>query len=297
MNKIWGISFSPLGDLVMGLPILTYFEKKYPGSYHYWVIKKKCAFSAPIFLNHPLIDRIKITDNWKSFGEIDNQLMSQCDTVIKEDGWKHSRPDWYNYKSCVEETAFIAGIKDFKETLTEQEMKPKLVKWFDVGSDTLPSTWSKQYTPDLSLYHNSIGIWATATGLKDFPGLRSPTTYWWKEFIDKVGLRVFHFGRPDEPIISENPNYINMTSLSYFDQVKASLATNVVIGPDSGSMWVNGAYSHPAIHLIANWLPSHKDNVLALNPINGNSVVLFAEKAVRNIPVKSLIQVVERFMK
>ena len=57
MKRIWGFSFGVIGDLVMGLPMLNYFEKKYPGSYKYWVIEKKCADCAPIYFNHPLIDR------------------------------------------------------------------------------------------------------------------------------------------------------------------------------------------------------------------------------------------------
>ena len=56
----------------MGLPILNYYEKKYPGSYKYWVIQKKCAQCAPLYFNHPLIDRIKITDEWDEFGDYDN---------------------------------------------------------------------------------------------------------------------------------------------------------------------------------------------------------------------------------
>jgi len=292
--KIWGFSYSPLGDLIMGLPCLSYFEKLYPDSYKIWCIKKKCAFAAPIFLNHYLIDRIKITDNWKSIGDIDKQIMSQCDIIIKEEGWKHSDQYWYNYKSCVEETAYIVGIYNIKDVLTSQEMQPKLVKWFDVGANDLPDTWSKQYIPNLSAY--SIAIWPFSTGFRDSPGLRSPTTLWWSNFIDKVKVKVYHYGINSEPILSSNSNYIRMTHYSYFDQLKSSLASNVTIGPDSGSLWVNGAYSHPAIHLIANWLPHHKDNILALNPINPNAKVVFAEKRVDNISIESVIKAVEDFI-
>jgi ADP-heptose:LPS heptosyltransferase len=61
--KIWGVSYGPLGDLIMGLPILTYFEKKYPNSYKYYVIQKRSSICAPLYINHPLIDKIKVTDN------------------------------------------------------------------------------------------------------------------------------------------------------------------------------------------------------------------------------------------
>ena len=52
--KIWGISYGLIGDLIMALPSLTYYEKKYPNSYKIWVIEKKCSQCASLFLNHPL---------------------------------------------------------------------------------------------------------------------------------------------------------------------------------------------------------------------------------------------------
>jgi hypothetical protein len=51
--KIWGVSYGLVGDLIMGLPVLTHLEYKFPGSYKMWVIEKKVGFMAPFFLNHP----------------------------------------------------------------------------------------------------------------------------------------------------------------------------------------------------------------------------------------------------
>ena len=75
--KIWGPLSGIIGDLIMGLPMLTYFEKKYPGSYKYWGIHKKMSHATPLFYNHPLIDRIKITDKWGEFGQYDYELASE----------------------------------------------------------------------------------------------------------------------------------------------------------------------------------------------------------------------------
>lgn len=293
--KIWGMSFSPLGDLIYGLPLLTYFEKKHPNSYKYWVIKKSCAFAAPIFFNHPLIDCIKITDNWKTYGDTDKQLMSQCDIVISED-FEHDRLDWYNYRSVIEETAYISGIRDFEDVLTIEERKPKLVKWFDVGHELQPNTWSKDYISDLSFYENTIGIWPFPTGFKTHTGRRSPRIEWWAEFIKREkenNLKILHYGRDDEPVISTEENYIRMTKLSFFDQIRSCLATNLVIGTDSGPMCIMGAYQHKAIHLISNYLVNHNDNLFAFKPINDNSVTLLGQRGVENISVDALIKIVK----
>ena len=83
--KIWGTCYGLIGDLVMSLPILTYFEKKYPGSYKYFAIEQKVSQCAPLFFNHPLIDRIKITDEWSGFGRIDRRLIAGCNIKCTTD--------------------------------------------------------------------------------------------------------------------------------------------------------------------------------------------------------------------
>ena len=43
MIKIWGTSFSLIGDLIMSLPQLVYFKKKYKNIYVNFVIHKKIS--------------------------------------------------------------------------------------------------------------------------------------------------------------------------------------------------------------------------------------------------------------
>jgi len=293
--KIWGMSYGVLGDLIMGLPMLNYFEKKYPGSYKFWVIEKKCSISAQLYFNHPLIDKIKITDEWSAFGEIDKKLMQECDIIAEcPPADKRGRYDWYNYESCVEHTAKLGGIEDFTEVLTEEERYPELVKWFDIGfSNKKSDTYSKNNQNDLSQFNKNIAIWPFATGGR--PG-RSPSPKWWHLLINelaKENFTVYHYGRSIEPKLSNSENYKCLTSLSFFDQVKSSLASKVAIGPDTGPMWIMGAYSHPAINLMTNHMLDHKKNLLALAPINKNAVNLFGRYhngiGCNNIPVKNVI--------
>ena len=142
--KIWGVSFSLIGDLIVGLPQLTYFEKKYPGSYKYWGIHKKMSHAAPLFYNHPLIDRIKITDKWGEFGKYDYELASKCDITTRDlDSHNktllNARPEdyWYNDHDIVEQMARMSGIYDIKEVLTEDELRPQLYQWFDADFDAI----------------------------------------------------------------------------------------------------------------------------------------------------------------
>lgn len=273
--KIWGTSYGLIGDLIMGLPLLTYFEKKYPGSYKHWVIQKKCSICAPLYFNHPLIDRIKITDEWSGFGKNDRELMNNC--LIKcVDTAKHNKYDWYNEVSCVEETARLAGFHDIKEVLSEDEMRPRLYKWFDVGfSNSKVDTYSRQNNIDLGQFKNNVAIWPFATG--GHPG-RSPSSDWWKRLINiltKENITVYHYGRDTEPVLSNSKKYIKFTAMSFFEQIKASLASSLAVGPDTGPMWVMGAYSHPSVNLITNHMKSHDRNLLALAPVNDNAFNAF----------------------
>ncbi|MDO8610854.1 MAG: hypothetical protein Q7R95_10010, partial [bacterium] len=160
--KIWGTSYGLIGDLVMSLPILTYFENKYTNSYKYFVIQKKCSQCVGLFINHPLIDKIKITDDWEYFGEEDMKIYNQCQikTILDQ---KHNDQHWYNKYNCVEETARLAGIFDITELLTKEELVPKLYRWFNVG---FLSAHNHGYTSEYDGSHNStsniISIWPFA---------------------------------------------------------------------------------------------------------------------------------------
>ncbi len=296
--KILGVSYGVVGDLVMGLPALTYFEKKYPGSYKYWFIEKKVAFMAPLYLNHPLIDCIRITGEWSGFSREDYEIASTCDVKCTIMNWKHDELDWYNYRDQVEETARIAGIYDLKEVLTEEELIPKLYQWFDVGLEKGVNTYAKENDSDAVDYSKTIAIWpfATAGG-----GLgRSPSLEWWNVMICLIhneGYKTLIFGHKSEPRIPNISSHGDYRHLSFFEQVKIALACKMSIGTDSGNMWVMGAYSHPAIHLLTDWLPGYiyiPERPLA-SP-NKNSVNLFASGDINNIKHVDVLSDIERIM-
>ena len=100
-----------------------------------------------------------------------------------------------------------------------------------------------------------------------------------------------------DPRLSDSKKYYIFPHLSYFDQVRAALATRLSIGTDSGAMWVMGAYSHPAINLVTNWLPNHNSNFSALEPVNKNSITFFEKEGCDNIPIEKVINNVRNRVK
>ncbi|MGR3301864.1 MAG: hypothetical protein ACUZ8I_05100 [Candidatus Scalindua sp.] len=296
--KCWGTSYGVIGDLIMSLPILTYMEKKFPGSYKYFVIEKKVAFTAPLYLNHPLIDCIRITGEWDGFSEEDYKIASTCEFKCTMDDWRHDEIDWFNHRGQVEETARIAGIYDLKEWLTEEEMMPKLYQWFDLGIEESENTYARENDSKAVDYSKTIAIWPFASSARNMQG-RNPTVEWWAtltEEICKMGIRAIQFGHKSEKMIP-CPNVKDYTHLSFFEQVKIALACKMSIGTDSGNMWVMGAYCHPAIHLMTSWLMGHSQNRLTLAPVNKNGTILFDEDSCDNIKHDSVLEEIERKMK
>ena len=285
--KCWGVSYGIVGDLIMGLPVLTYMEKKWPGSYKYWVIEKKVAITAPLYLNHPLIDCIRIMQE-DTFSKEDYELASTCEFKCTMDNWRHDEPDWYNRRGHLEETARIAGIYDLKEWLTEEERIPKLVPW-----------WKKEPSEDMT-----IAMWPFAGG--DSVELRSPSVEWWSGIIKKIhemGYDTAIFGHPKDPHIPVASNYgffsdyITSNHLSYFEQVQKALTCKMSIGTDSGNMLVMGAYGHPTIQLMTNWLPGHTSNMMALGPSSKKGITIFDGDSVDYIPHDRVLEEIERMMK
>lgn len=292
--KIFGVSYGIIGDLIMGLPVLNYFEKKYPDSYKIWGIEKKCAFTSPLFLNHPLIDKIVISKDWNSFSEKDRYIIDQCQIKcnLANIGPRHTHRDWYNYRNQVEETARIAGVMDLYDVLDNNERQPKLNRWFDIGKDDKSlETHSIENKGDLTDYSNVIGIWPFCSGA-DW-GIRCPSEKWWKIMVNEMisnGYRIFHFGLNSEPVLSEDKNYERYTTIPFFDQIKLSLATKKVICTDSGPSWVISAYDHPCIVTTTNWLPCHVQNFDALVPPNDNTISAFGWKQCDNIKHEEVLR-------
>jgi len=173
-------------------------------------------------------------------------------------------------------------------------MFPKLYKRFDAGLPNVHSTYSRSGSGDKK-YNNVVSIWPFAGS----PG-RSPSEQWWSKCIHELidnGYDVFHFGMPSDPKLSDSKNYYIFPHMSYFEQVKAALATKLSIGTDSGAMWVMGAYSHPAINLMTNWLQNHNSNLLSLEPKNKNGITLYESGSCDNIKIEAVLARIKVIMK
>ena len=292
MKKIWGTAFSLIGDLIISLPQLNYFKNKYKDIYVNFIIHKKIAYCAPLFFNHPLIDKIHISGEWSSFDEKDYELASRCDFVTtkidhinkKIFDRKHDRLDWYNTRDVIDESALMSGIEDFPDKIIENEKYPTLYKWFDEGFEDIQK--KAAYACKKKEKNNENFILSNSISIFPFAGYgrsknRNPDKKWWDNLVNKFvenKIHVYHFGYITEPSLSSDKKfYHKLTNLDFFYQIRIALGSKMSIGVDSGSMWAMAAYSHPTIVLLTNWFKGHKENFYATNPINLNGDSIFTE--------------------
>jgi ADP-heptose:LPS heptosyltransferase len=281
MIRAWIGRADLIGDCVMALPMLYYIDQKYPKSYKVWPILRKCSQAAPLFLNHPLIDKIHISDHDEGFGENDKKMFHSCSLRMDVRPQHPMGEYWHNDRSMVEETWIMGGLplKGYHE-LPEEEKYPKLYKWFN--TDNLKKT---------------IAVHCFAGYGRD--NKRSPSLKWWEDVLSILtkDYNIIRLGHPSEPQININfcSGYSDIRSKSFFEQVQTALSCSLYIGTDSGFSLAVGAYSHPQISLITNWNVGHHTNFLCLQPLNKNNISLFSPISCDNIKQEEVLNKVKLF--
>lgn len=286
--RIWGLRGSLAGDMTMSLPILNYLEQQYPNSYKYFVIHKKCSQFASLFINHPLIDCIRITENKESLGAEDIEIMKQCDLAINiapqhPDGMPATTEEscWWNKWTLTQETFRMAGfdVNEYIKMPIELQY-PKLTQWFDIQK-----------------LKNVIAIFPFSSyGVES---KRSPSYEWWKRMIKLLidnKYTVFHFGGENEPNFGFDL-YYRFCHLPIFEQIKMALGCDLIINTDSGSGWIAGSYGARQITLLTNEAPNHKENLLAFAPMNykNNNINVFIPGGFDNLNQEVVLETIKQF--
>ena len=249
--------------MITALPILDILEQKYPQSYKTWFIQKKCSNATPLFINHPLIDKIIIGELDEGLTETETNYKESCHIII-ETSPKVIDNEWYNFRNHVDESILMAGFK----TTDAVNKIPKLNKWF-----------KKEKANGI------VAIWAFSGYGQN--SLRNPSLSWWSkacEILIKTGFKLVQLGHDYDPPIYKGIK--RLKGVSFFDQIRFSLGCEFVVGTDSGSQWAIGAYGAPQIILFTNWMPHHWTNLEALCPTNCNDlqIRLFGHQNCDNIP-------------
>lgn len=288
--KIFGCTRnSMLGDIIVSLPFLNYLEKVYPNSYKCAYIDKKCGQIAPFLINHSLIDKIQVSDESDKITQKDIDFINGFDLKFHPFPQHPGEHDWFNKRNIIEETFrmnFLIGQGYINpneyEKLTEEEKKPRLYQWFNTKRE-----------------NKTIALWCESgyANQDETINQRSPSFEFWSKLVDILvkDYKVIQLGHPNSKLL-ENKKIIDLRNLSLFDAVKISLGCDLVIGTDSGSQWIIGAYGHPQICLYTNYKKDHIQNKKAFLPVNykNNLVDIYGKDGnINNIEVEEVLEKVK----
>ncbi|MEK6881862.1 MAG: hypothetical protein AABY22_19750, partial [Nanoarchaeota archaeon] len=224
--------------------------------------------SLNLYINHPLIDKIHITEFDEKMGDSDIALANSCNLKFDltpkhkfgEPGTSEAS-SWWNYKNIFQETFEMSGL-DLQEynSMPPELQKPRLYQWFDINR-----------------FDKVIGVWPFSGYSREFG--RSPTVNWYNDLFKELiikGYTIYHFGHFNEPnfdkIQRECGYYRNYTKLPFFNQIIMALGCQCNINCDQGTGIAIGAYGFPQISLLIKNAPLHFQKFDSFGPLNYNDL-------------------------
>jgi hypothetical protein len=270
-----------LGDTLAALTIPNYFRKIYPDAHLIWPIGKRFSQAAPIYINQGVINEIFIFDGEeKPESKRDWDIVKSCGIIINPTP-EHFDDIYPSQRTIYKESFLMGGLSEIQwESLSREEQRPKLNKW-----------WKDE--PKLK---KTIAYWPQAGyGVEN---KRNASLQWRQELVfelKSLGYKIFQFGSEKDDDLMDG--YIQRFSyLSFFEQVKLSLKCELVIGTDSGSQLILGAYGIPQISLLTNhWREDQDPHSLEVDNLNNFS--FWAKGRADNISVDSVVTKIKDILK
>lgn len=282
------ISPTQIGDAVCSLPAARYIKKVFPNSYSVAVLDTRSKELAPLLLNHPDIDKIYITQQEGGYTQMEARWVSTFDCNLHLFG--HFVPDNWIKTITPRETNFRLRFQfqppnsplsgNGWNFLTEDEKKPKLMQWFDIGRfDKLIVI-----SPFVGYHPNDKTT-----------QIRNPSLDWWKSIVEmllQMGFIVAQVGIPNSQLVYDHENFIDKTYLSLLESVKLSLGADLFIGACGGMSFVINAYGHKTICPYTDWIKNAVPE--ALLPVNykNKMIPIFGADGINSISIESVRQAV-----
>jgi ADP-heptose:LPS heptosyltransferase len=275
---LWVGRAQMIGDQICALPIARHFKKLFPESHLIWPTANKVKQIAPIYYNCEWIDEIYITDGKEGVESKRDYEKMRSATYIMEINPQHPDNLYPRHFNIYSETWRMAGL-DIRiwDNMTEEERRPQLKKyWEPVRKD-----FSKKI----------IGVFCQAG--YSAQNARNPSLQYWESLLEPLiqqGFFIYQFGGEKDWQLygGKNPSVLRLNGLPFFDQIKEALECDLVIGTDSGSALVLGAYSVPQISLITiHW--GNENNPSALSVDNPNNHSFYSIGGCDNIPQQEVL--------
>lgn len=263
MNRYLGFTPGRYGDIFMGTVAARCLKASDPTCHLTFVIGSDYHEAAPLFINHPHIDRIHVLHGKDDFDEVDHAwIATQGFTHIfnpKQDH-DHSRP-WWRERHQTLETAHMYGIP----IPAGESGKITMERWFEIRTQW-PNTIALAPFP---------AWYAGPNNLKALSPTRAQEIV---DYIKGKGLNVLQVGAPGEPSLRDTIHQ----STPYLHSVMNVLRCRAFICGDSGLNWLMSGYNHPVLGLYGD--SYYGGQCVNIQPINPNAIYLSAP-TVAEIPM------------
>lgn len=288
--KVFGVRGSRIGDTLMSVPVYAWVRKKFPDCFTYWQIARRHEAAIPLWLNHPLINELVVSDCEEGWGPRDVAIANTCRLVFDVMP-KHPDGDrnWSHKYNIFEETWRMAGLPiEEYHALDDYSKRPHLTQWFETNKQP----------------KKTVSIWpASNYGTKQDWHSRYPSRAWMISLVKRLvseGYKVFQCGHPNDyaneggSLSTDDTAVFDVRHLSFFDQIKLSLGCSAIIGTDSGSTLVLASYeSVPTIQLLTDHMQGEKQLDLAFASNSPTNVPMFARGSADNINIDEVIATVK----
>jgi ADP-heptose:LPS heptosyltransferase len=267
--KCIGFNQGQYGDLCMNTIACRALKEKFPECELHFGINKKYASLAPIFENHPLINKIHIWDaydDWPS--EKDRQHISKEEYDFTFNAMpKHTQDHWYINHHQTAETCYMHGL------IPPKNLQVELHKYFDT---------------ERNKKHVALNLYAETRGFTKIPNFEQAKKI--SDLIKSKGYTPVQIGLPDQPQICEK-RFIG----SFFDSVKFTLSCDFLFTVDSAMSWIASGYSFPTLGIYSYTYYPYVSTSKNWQPINPNAKYLEKDK-ISNITLDSISEEIDKML-
>lgn len=242
---------SQIKDIVMSLPVLDILEDNIGKTYNIFSVAKSCKGIIPIIKNHGKIQDIKISDHKNDLGKEDFKIIQKCDYYINPKPVHPKEKDWYNYRSSLEETCFMASL-DYKLLRTTPKIIYKKKEKFKKTSCFIVSKYFDQ----------ELNCWF------------GPPDSWWEKLLENNDKYMEDiYGTFD---LKLSKKYVNLKHKSLEEQVEIMSKCHLIIGVPSDLTWISAAIGQTnQINIFSDEIENHKTNYSAFAPVGENTKNIF----------------------
>lgn len=252
------------GDSIINTVLARAFKQRHPNSHVTLQIAQKFSQIAPLFSNHPYIDRVKIFEGYDNFPtQNDLRYLQEERFDFIFPGMPPAYPYWYNLVN--HQTQAICIINGLAPP---QNLQCILNKYFD-------------HKPGLE---NTIAVSFFSGKEKSISIDKAQKIV---DFIHSLGYSTIHLNGPNEPDLINCPK----SNTSYFDSVKTLLGCKLFVTIDTGMSWVASAYSFPVVGMYGKIYPRIQTQKV-YEPVNPEAIYLERDVA-NDIPLEEITKAIK----